>query len=893
LRLNYLLLKIDILLNYTSILQILSIIKLFFFKMNKFPTSDEVYDRIKTDPLIQQHYAIVTYYDALRDKHLDVPISSWKPIKAGGDIPWHRVWYFKYKGNIIWDRVAKLYTLNDVREEPDYLPTAFKVISYNILSDEFLKKINDVMKRKDKILEYIISTNADVICLQEVNEIMITELRKISGYNIIRTELEKNNIIIMTKNKIIESLIIEFNYAKHGIKFKLLNEDNLLISFIVVHLTSDSQSGAEFKRRTQLAKVLSFIDPSETTFIIGDFNCNHDTIPLFDNYFDSWNINKFDGYTYDPKKNKLADLNSANKNSQRLDRILYTGQVRTLKSVIRSDILSSDHFPLESIFEYDITIEMKAIKETSMETALTIIIPNHLRKNINYIRDKYDPVSDKWMPHVNIFFGFVPYDDFDIAYEKIKPLVNEYLGIEIILNKMNILDHDETKTLCLFPSDDSEILLRELRNRIREILVLPNDRFQPHLSLGKFSDDGYKKYLNEPFSISFKLNGLYFTNKHDEPYIEIKRCINNTDLTKEQILSEIKLITKYDVYVGGSNIYSDDISNDLDLVIFGTIDKKEFFGEYKRAFCQNGMFTRVEIIRNQYIGYFKLLTINGINIDLHYCKKKEDTIPFDIPEGLGFAITMVEPEDATSASVLFEGRMIVESMISIGKFDEFKKILSIIKSQFKKMEIYGQTFGYVTGITLAIMVGFLLHKKNIIDDPIKEFCDFYVEWKYPKPISFKNIACHKQESDKIMQVNRLSQPKTNTMRNVTKSSFKTIFDCMKCYFTLRPALEHKITFTISSYNEDYIDSIIKYFNQTAIKLMLYYQRNLAYVIPDNEWKINKNNDTLYLNTKSYIFNATWSLQTQKTPSGFTEPLCDIVERINKLFPNQIVTFEYK
>ena len=70
--------------------------------MSKFITSELVYNRIKTDSSsFNEHKAIIVYKD-MKDKNLEINLSSWRPIKKGGDVPWHRVYSIKYNNIIIW-----------------------------------------------------------------------------------------------------------------------------------------------------------------------------------------------------------------------------------------------------------------------------------------------------------------------------------------------------------------------------------------------------------------------------------------------------------------------------------------------------------------------------------------------------------------------------------------------------------------------------------------------------------------------------------------------------------------------------------------------------------------------------------------------------------------------
>lgn len=69
-----------------------------------FITSLEVYNRIKSDSSILSYNVDVTYMDFMKRKFIDISFINFRPIDKGGDIPFHRIYYFKYKGKIFWDR---------------------------------------------------------------------------------------------------------------------------------------------------------------------------------------------------------------------------------------------------------------------------------------------------------------------------------------------------------------------------------------------------------------------------------------------------------------------------------------------------------------------------------------------------------------------------------------------------------------------------------------------------------------------------------------------------------------------------------------------------------------------------------------------------------------------
>src|SRR5277367_6209362 len=103
-----------------------------------FPTSEDFYKRILSDRNISSSHVSIVYFDNVVVKYLEKRVSAWKEVSKGGDVPWHRVYFFKYKDKIIWDRDTKTCNIDELISERRPLKENFKIITYNILNDKTL-----------------------------------------------------------------------------------------------------------------------------------------------------------------------------------------------------------------------------------------------------------------------------------------------------------------------------------------------------------------------------------------------------------------------------------------------------------------------------------------------------------------------------------------------------------------------------------------------------------------------------------------------------------------------------------------------------------------------------------------------------------------------------------
>ena len=82
--------------------------------MGSLPTSQEIYDRIRWDPGLDESLFTIGYED--REQGLqEVPFSCFIP---GGDVPWHRIQYFRMGETVVWDRRTRTDLLSTLEQTP-------------------------------------------------------------------------------------------------------------------------------------------------------------------------------------------------------------------------------------------------------------------------------------------------------------------------------------------------------------------------------------------------------------------------------------------------------------------------------------------------------------------------------------------------------------------------------------------------------------------------------------------------------------------------------------------------------------------------------------------------------------------------------------------------------
>ena len=137
-------------------------------------------------------------------------------------------------------------------------------------------------------------------------------------------------------------------------------------------------------------------------------------------------------------------------------------------------------------------------------TALVIIPPSELWLQIQNIRKIHDPAYDRWMPHINMLFPFIPPDEFEIFTEKMNEIFKDFDKFSVKFSGLGHFEHAKKAVLWADPiSKNGEI--KEIYKRIvKEVNFLDGGReFTPHMTLGQFDKYAIEK-KKEDFSKEWK-----------------------------------------------------------------------------------------------------------------------------------------------------------------------------------------------------------------------------------------------------------------------------------------------------------------------------------------------------------------------------------------------------
>ncbi|MBV6625868.1 MAG: DUF504 domain-containing protein [Rivularia sp. (in: Bacteria)] len=444
-----------------------------------------------------------------------------------------------------------------------------------------------------------------------------------------------------------------------------------------------------------------------------------------------------------------------------------------------------------------ISDELKTISPV-YRSAIVIIPPEDILPAIQTIRQRYDARFERWMPHINLIYGFVPESYFDEAAEIITSAVAQIQPFTVTLNNFETFTHRKSSTAWLYPIAQPETALHQLQAVLQSLFPQCNEQsrksdagFKPHLSVGQFStsEEAFAK-LPQWHPRSFTVKSIALISRRGNEPFEVRCIINLGGEAKDIMPSE--LINSVNQLQPKLN-QTQQIQRDTVLEIVSQACKEclgfqpdlQLLGSYRLGVessesdldvvCQIPTYLSGEdFLKNVQQRLKGLCDSNqlAVNAKVPLLRLKLEGISLDL------LYTHFDGNNTFETSIIgcWEADLIAEFVQNYLPFESFQLLLRAVRAWAKSRRVYGNSWGFLGGLSFALLSAWSCQyyddKDIALDKLLLHFFQVISQHDWHQPIALTEAGkeyCLQLPRDLLPIITSI-EPCQNTARNITRST---------------------------------------------------------------------------------------------------------------------------
>ena len=753
------------------------------------------------------------------------------------------------------DRTLGGWVAHDAVVAPAVAPESLQVVTYNVLFDLHETEHIYSERRRAACIALLRTRDAHIIALQEVTPQLWEQLLATpwvqDGYYV-STGPDAAGLVPYGQALLSRWPLALEVHAFSSQKRLLVGRLALAgrsVAVAAVHLTSNHKADAVDKRREQLEVLRQWLTrEAGDALVLGDFNFGDGDENLHlaaAGLVDAWQaVNPHHpGFTFDPVANPLAALNSRSGTAARYDRVLLYSPGRALAPIDITmfgdrpfadndgqGLFSSDHFGLCCLLQTtpapaDPIRQTLASATPVHRSALVVLPPEQLRPAIDAIRAAHDPSHGRWMPHINLIYGFVPETLFAAAKAVVAAIVREHAPFVVHLRELRRFDHKGSTTVWLAPVSDPPGALEALQAALGAGFpgcgeqVSRSGRFTAHLTVARLTGTEAQiaamvaQWQAQWRAIEFSVDAVHLISRRDEEPFEIRDSAQlgrgstptiasvtgpgvagmpawsawpspqHIEAARAVARACVAVLGEDDVnvhVVGSARLGVASPSADLDLVCAGPEQQDRFalFSALHERLASDGVLTGGREVAGAGLALLRC-RIGDIEVDLQYAGLPPSLQTHGLAGLDAAALAILDDGSRRAALGCADADALMRLATERTPVAVFQAMLRQVRAWARARQLDAGAWGLLGGYTWALLAGFAARNAGpeVTQDPhrlLRHFFALFSAWEPGRPVGFGPTPAAAGNRRAPWPIYTPTPPSFNSARSLTRSTHELL-----------------------------------------------------------------------------------------------------------------------